>query len=369
MNESRKKQAPQDDYLWDRTGEPDADIQAFERSLEEFRATTLTPPAFPDITPEPRHSSWWLALPSFASLPRFAAATLTITAIAAGLLLSLRESPPHGEHLGWTVDLSPTTQLSGSPSPAPKTTSYLQIGEVFETDRLSTANIAVADIGRLEVQPSTRLRLLQSREGRQRVALDHGTIQATIWAPPGEFVMDTPSAIAVDLGCMYSLRVDDTGAGLLRTTLGWVGFQSRDRESFIPAGAAVAIYPRTGPGLPYFEDASDAFRSAVASYDSSQESPAQHAQALQIVLRQARPRDALTLWHLLARVPGNDRSAVYDRLAALAAPPPGVTREGILRLERPMLDSWWNALDLGDITLWRRFKQSWPVGADPRNSG
>ena len=116
--------------------------------------------------------------------------------------------------------------------------SRLELGETLETDAISKASVAVAEIGRLEVEPMTRLRLLQSGAGRKRIALERGTIHATIWAPPGQFVVDTPSAVAVDLGCMYTLHVDDAGNGILRTTLGWVGFHRNGRDSFIPAGAA-----------------------------------------------------------------------------------------------------------------------------------
>ena len=37
----------------------------------------------------------------------------------------------------------------------------------------------------------------------------------------------------------------------------------------------------------------------------------------------------------------------------------GVTREGILRLDRPMLDDWWNSLGFGDIYLWRTYERDW----------
>jgi len=113
------------------------------------------------------------------------------------------------------------------------------------------------------VEPSTRVRLLAMAAGLKRVALDRGTIHAYIWAPPGQFVVDTPSAVTVDLGCAYTLQVDDSGAGLVRTSLGWVGFKLNGHESFIPAGAACATRPKVGPGTPYFEDASAKFRTAL----------------------------------------------------------------------------------------------------------
>ena len=58
------------------------------------------------------------------------------------------------------------------------------------------------------------------------------------------------------------------------------------------------------------------------------------------MLNDARPKDTLTLWHLLTRVDGDDRVRVYEKMAALDPPPPGVTREGILQLDQKMLELW-----------------------------
>src|SRR5262249_20532858 len=160
---------------------------------------------------------------------------------------------------------SPAGHAKGSASAS----SWLQVGEAVETDADTTATLAAAGVGRLELEPMSRLRLLQSRSGRQQVALDRGTIHATIWAAPGQFVVDTPSAVAVDLGCMYTLQVDESGSGTLRTTLGWVGFHRDNRESFIPAGAACSTRPESGPGTPYFEDASETLRAALARFDAT----------------------------------------------------------------------------------------------------
>jgi hypothetical protein len=359
MSQEREKRVAQNDYLWDRSGEPNPEIQRLERALGRFRHSGPAP-VFPRIEPGTRQSGWWHGVALSAWAPRLAAASLVVVAIACALWLShARKIPPTARN-SWAVEVSvaPLQPESVEASVTRKNV-RLEVGEALETDAVSKASIAVAEIGRLEVEPMTRLRLLQSSTGRQRIALDRGTIHATIWAPPGQFVVDTPSAVAVDLGCMYTLHIDDTGSGILRTTLGWVGFHRNGHESFIPAGAACATHVQSGPGTPYFEDASDALRSALARLESSDPNPASRKSALDIVLHEARPRDALTLWHLLSRVSSVERSAVYDRLATLVPPPRGVTREGILRLDLTMLDSWWNALDLGDISLWRRWEQSW----------
>jgi hypothetical protein len=190
------------------------------------------------------------------------------------------------------------------------------------------------------------------------LALARGTMHARIWAPPNQFFVETPSTLAVDLGCAYTLTVDDEGAGLVSVLVGWVGFKWRDRESFIPAGSACATRPRIGPGTPYNERVSPAFREALSTIDFSPGSP-DGASALSIVLGEATERDEVTLWHLLSRVPASDRDRVFDRLAALVAPPPGVTRDGIRAGDKRMLDAWWDALGLGSTSLWRTWSQQW----------
>src|SRR6202021_4016822 len=111
----------------------------------------------------------------------------------------------------------------------------LRIGQVLQTDQQSRASLRAEKIGQIEMEPGTRLRLVNMGAGAKRIALDRGTIHTFIWAPPGGFVVDTPSAVTVDLGCAYTLHVDDTGGGMVRTSLGWGGFKLKGHQSFIPA--------------------------------------------------------------------------------------------------------------------------------------
>jgi hypothetical protein len=63
----------------------------------------------------------------------------------------------------------------------------------------------------------------------------------------------------------------------------------------------------------------------------------------------------VTLWHLLQRVPAELRPRVYQRLADLSPPPGGVTTEGILALDRPMLTRWLRTLS----PMWSDEAQFW----------
>lgn len=229
----------------------------------------------------------------------------------------------------------------------------LAIGEWLVTDEASRAQIDVGEIGTVIVEPNSRVSLVRAREEEHRLSLERGKMEALIWAPPGRFYVDTPSAVAIDLGCSYTLEVDERGIGILRVTSGWVAFEREGRESFVPAGAVCVTRPSPGPGVPYFEDASDEFREALERFETGQVDRRSNFEQL---LSLARPRDGLTLWHLLSRTEGEERLAVHDRLSQLIRPPRNVTREGLRQGDRAMIDAWWDALELGDTEWWRLWK-------------
>jgi len=114
----------------------------------------------------------------------------------------------------------------------------LAIGEWLETDGGSRAQIDVASIGNVDVEENSRVRLLQTRDDEHRLELVRGKMSARIWAPPRLFFVDTPSAVAADYGCAYTLEVKDDGGSLLHVTSGWVQMETKDRESMVPAGAS-----------------------------------------------------------------------------------------------------------------------------------
>src|SRR5216683_2164095 len=357
VHREQKELFMKDDYLWDGSGEPDPEIQKLERVLGRYRHDRPAPSFENVVEVRPaKIRSRFLNFPlSFA----FGAAA-AILVVAVTLILFLRSRPVPNLGPAWDV-----ARLEGAPRVGSKAirgnaaVGKLGVGQTLETDDSSRAAITFDETGRVEVERSSRLRLVTNGTGHKRLSLERGTIRATIWAPPGEFVVDTPSAVAVDLGCVYTLHVDDSGAGLLRTTMGWVGFKLSGHESFIPAGAVCATRPKIGPGTPYFEEATPAFREALSRFDFESHTPVERDALLGILLVDARKNDALTLCHLLSRVSDADRPSIYDRLTALALPPAGVTRDGILRLDRPMLDAWWSSFGFGDIYLWRTYERDW----------
>src|SRR4030095_16231690 len=182
-----------------------------------------------------------------------------------------------------------------------------------------------------------------------------GTLHALISAPPGQFVVNTPSATATDLGCAYTLHVDEEGAGYLSVASGWAALSLNQRESLVPVGASARTDAKRGPGTPSYDDADQEMKARVDRFDRADDAEAR-SQALPIVRAHAGPGDAMTLGHLISRVDAPDRPAVVDALTEFLAMPDGVTRDAVLALDPAALDRWWNALGLGDADWWRQLK-------------
>ena len=335
------------DYLWDGTGEPDAEVRELEERLRPLRRLPPAPEWHGDGGGRPR---WRLV--------GVAAAAVLLLGLGASLLR--RPDGRGGWDLRWLEGASWTESRVVRED-------TLGVGEWVET-RAARARLSVGrsgdEIGEVQLEPKTRVGLVDPGDRRHRLSLSRGVMHATIWAPPGDFVVDTPSAVAVDMGCRYTLEVDEAGAGLLRVEAGWVGFEHHGLQSLVPAGAMCATRKGIGPGTPSFETASPRFAEALEAIDFGPPGEPRRA-ALESVLAEARPRDALSLWHLLARVSGEDQSRVFDRLHALAPAPKGVTREGILRGERAMRERWWDELGLGTSEFWRMWTGSWSDPTPP----
>lgn len=212
----------------------------------------------------------------------------------------------------------------------------VSIGEWIDTDAASRTRIRIGAIGIVEMAPNTRLQLVAARPTEHRLNLARGLIRAQIAAAPRLFFVETPSSTVVDLGCAYSMEVDDAGAGQLRVTSGWASLEWDKVESLVPAGASCPTRPKIGPGTPAFDDASDRLRQALLAFDYADGG----SQSLEVVLAESRQRDTLTLWHLLSRVEPGERPLVFDRMVELTPLPPGITREKVLVLDAATLKLW-----------------------------
>ncbi|MDZ4698931.1 MAG: zf-HC2 domain-containing protein [Rhodothermales bacterium] len=297
---------------------------------------TPAPPRAPIPLNTPvRHSDVGSTPPSrlqIRMLSQFVAALLVVTGLAWVFIRS--------DASGWQV-----VALAGLPSVDQnglRGSGRLRVGQWLETDATSRALLDVGDIGTVEVAPDTRLQLLGAEANNHRLVLEEGQIEAFIWAPPRLFFVDTPSALAIDLGCAYTLAVDSVGTSLLHVTSGYVELSHGGRTTLVPAGAMCRARPGRGPGTAFHEAASPTLQAALERFDFEDGG----SEAVADIVREAGFDDGITLWQMIPRVDPALRGRVYDRLVTHIQPPAGVTRKGVLELDPDMLESWQRHLGL-----------------------
>jgi hypothetical protein len=244
------------------------------------------------------------------------------------------DNPPTLETAG---TFFPVQAIAGSPKVGTSSSgSRLAVGEYLETDAVSRARIDVAEIGKVEIAPNSRVKLVGTSEKQHRLSLERGGLHAKIAAPPRLFIVDTPSAVAVDLGCEYTLEVDRSGNSKLEVSSGFVALERGGRESIVPAGASCLTMKGKGLGTPFSMAATPEFERALRRFDFE----GGGSTAVKEIINRANSYDVITLWHMLSRTSSRDRPLVYDALAKFVAPPSGITRDGVLSLDKTMLERW-----------------------------
>jgi FecR protein len=342
-----------DPYLWDRSDPPNPEISELEKLLAPLRMQEKAPNA-PPYRPS--------ILARSAALLRRHWEVSVAAASAAALLLAawIAMSPPAFSSSAWEARaVSGAPELSGRKLKD----ATLQPGEWLTTNGNSVVHVRAGTIGEIEIARDSLVSLAESRQDSQRLLLRYGSIHARISAPPRLFIVDTPAARAVDLGCEYTLKIERNGSGELTVLAGWVELSHISRQSLVPAGASARIASDGTLSPPYFGDASAAFKQALLDFSFNLGDRARHRAALDTVLRESRQRDSLTLLNLFARADTEERLQLFDRLNQLVPAPPLITRETVRDWELNSMNAWWPLVEK-QLRLSEIKKGNRPLNAD-----
>ena len=298
------------DYLWDGSGEPDAEVQNLEALLGRYRSATPMPD-FRRVVVMRRRRRWLLAV----------AAALILCAVLGALRFY---TPPNG----W--------RATGSSGVAIVPHSILRAGDVVRTGAQGTVRLESPAVGTLDIGANTTLRLIENRRNRHRLALTAGTIHAKTTSMPGVFVIDTPRARAIDLGCEYTLTVAPGGEGELHVISGWVDLTHGYEQSLVPEGSSALMTADGELTVPVFDDAAPRFRAAVRDFT--------HTRDLATIVSLARRRDALTLLNLFRLTTSEESVVLFDRLNQLVPAPASISREAVRDWRPDVTELWWRPI-------------------------
>jgi len=212
----------------------------------------------------------------------------------------------------------------------------LKPGDWLETKDSSRAVLDVPGLGKVTIEPNTKLRIVKSDSNEQRIALEYGTINADIDAKPRTFFVDSRSATAIDLGCSYTYTVYKNGDGILYVKQGTVSLQSHGRESIVPEGKFCLAKEGIGPGTPFRENTSAALKDALIKYDFEKGGDKE----VETIIKNAKKSDMVTLINLLPRVDNTNKEKLYVHISHYAPPPRDIPKDSIPKIDYKDLNEW-----------------------------
>lgn len=220
----------------------------------------------------------------------------------------------------------------------------LEPGEFVESGD-GALRLKLGALGQAEIGPGTRIGRVGSAPVPLKLRLERGSLRAVVSAPPRFFIVQTPHADAVDLGCAYELEIGEGGRGVLRVDAGKVALERAEgaerasawRSVDVPAMFSCSILPGLGAGAPLRKDAPESLASLVRRAEAA---PLSLQSADPASLLAARKADALTLLHLLGVVAPVARPDIRDRLDELVPAPSASALDGVLALDPPAIHAW-----------------------------
>lgn len=233
------------------------------------------------------------------------------------------------------------SNLKGSPmidNLLMKNTDSISIGQYLITDDTSRAELTVANLGTVTVEPNSKIRFVKSAEGENRIELVYGTIDADILAKPRSFFVDAGKVTAVDLGCAYKISLDEKGDGLLYVKSGRVSLESAGgRGSLVPEGKFCVLKKDVGPGTPFRGDTSPQLKKALMDFDFGDCG----TQCVNVILKNAKKTDAVTLLNIIPRVDDEYKTIVYNKVSNYCPPPKNLPKDSIPKCIRvDKLNEW-----------------------------
>jgi ferric-dicitrate binding protein FerR (iron transport regulator) len=292
-----------DDYLFDKSGRPDPDVERLEKLLAPLAHRA----PLDEVRMRRKRRPPWFVL---------GVAVAAAAAVVVYIALPRRPSACGGSEGFAFTGVGGDVSCGG----AKVAKGVLPVGGQLDTGA-HEASLTIADIGTAKLGKQTRVRLDRTDKDRHQLALDRGHMHAKVIAPPRLFAVTTKHTEVVDLGCEYTIDIDDHGAGSICVATGIVELATKSgADVVVPEGSCAAILAGQRPGLPVARGARPELVAAVDAYNHESTNSAMCTPPVfRRLLDTATDRDAITLIALAAV--DQRRADVLERLMELSPPP------------------------------------------------
>jgi len=215
------------------------------------------------------------------------------------------------------------------------TGSELNNDDILETFS-NSAVIMIPEMGQVSLNPWSKIQ----KKSSYNLLLSKGDLTAENKNAEESFTAQVFNSEikCAGTGAAYKLKINNDNTADLTVSNGRAIVTGNKLESVVTTGLICRISEK-GPEIPMSLNSSEETKKAfeLLSYYNDQD-------ALNKVLNQSGLAEGISLWHLLKRITGDNRGAVFNKLYSLYPPPKGVDQESILRLKEEALNRWFNQI-------------------------
>jgi hypothetical protein len=238
----------------------------------------------------------------------------------------------------WKVrTISGSVLVNGKPNASER----IDEGESLVTEAMSKAVINVPNTGRIEVGQNSFIILLKAKDGSNRIKILNGGITINNSATIPSLAIEVNNSVVYDRGGTFNIIMDENGDAKVSVEFGFVEIEQKGRSYFVDEGHICELRNSFHPGTPFKIDAPEEIKSAIKKldYENGGDSTAVE------IISKATIADALTLLAMIPRVSEQIRETLFNKISSYYLPPKGVDLEGIKKLDKSMLELWWNEIE------------------------
>lgn len=227
----------------------------------------------------------------------------------------------------WNVaDLNGTVLLNNEKI---NSSTDFSVKSILQTEENSTARLSVPKVGLIEVDSNSKLSRTKSNE----LKLDAGKILKKPVEQTEKIIILTDLAdFNEELNSEFELSAKGETNNLF-VYKGTIKVNLKGFESIVPEGFACEV-KKGRYVIPFNPDTDPQLINLLKDFTGPNDPN------LVLITGLATPKDALSVWHVLQLTSELNRQIPFDKLKELIPPPESVSDEGIMKLNREMLDQW-----------------------------
>ena len=220
--------------------------------------------------------------------------------------------------------------------------SVIDLNQIISTGDSTKVSINIPNAGRVDVGSFSSVKVLKGKDNDNIISLNSGRLEAVCKIDDPRLTIITPQAELKIITGNFSATLDDLSNSNLETANGIVKISNSVGEITLVQDHKCTVSNNGTIGIPYHITADTNLVSLVNTISFGNPSIADFGKVLSL----AQPLDGMTLLYLISKAKHpSDRIPIYEKLNEYYPVVPGITQEGIIKLDKKMLELWHNEIE------------------------